>query len=91
MPGILVAVDRGIGRLVDAHEAGVVGIAARNRMILELAEVPRERDVLGARDVLVAEEQDLVLEQQGANFCDEPGSREATPSFTLESSAPMCR
>ena len=42
-------------------------------MVLELAEVPRERDVLGARDVLVAEEQDLVLEQQRADFGDEPG------------------
>ena len=42
-------------------------------MILELAEVARERDVLGARDVLVAEEQHPVLEQQRADLRDEPG------------------
>ena len=42
-------------------------------MVLELAEVPRERDVLGARDVLVAEEQHLVLEQQRADLREEPG------------------
>ena len=35
--------------------------------------MPRERDVLGARDVLVAEEHDLVLEQQRADFGDELG------------------
>ncbi len=39
--------------LVDTHQAGIVGIAARDRMVLELAEAPREGDVLGGRDVLV--------------------------------------
>ena len=52
---------------------GIVRIAAGDRMVLELAEVPRERDVLGTRDVLVAEEHDLVLEQQRADFGDELG------------------
>src|SRR5215470_16534336 len=42
-------------------------------MVLELAEVPRERHMLGARDVLVAEEQHLVLQQQRTDFGDEPG------------------
>ena len=42
----------------------MLGVAAGDRMILELAEAARERDVLGARDVLVAQEQHLVLEQQ---------------------------
>ncbi len=51
----------------------MIRIAAGDRMILELTEVPRERDVLGTRDVLVAEEQDLVLEQQRPDFRDEPG------------------
>ena len=73
VPGVLVAVVRAVGRLVDAHEPGVVGIAAGDRMILELAEVPRERDVLRARDVLVAEEQHLVLEQQRADLGEQRG------------------
>ena len=51
----------------------MVRIAAGDRVVLELAEVPREGDVLGARDVLVAEEQDLVLEQQRADLGDEAG------------------
>ena len=42
----------------------MVGIAAGHRMVFELAEVAGEGHVLGARDVLVAEEQHLVLEQQ---------------------------
>jgi hypothetical protein len=44
-------------RLVDADQPRVVGIAADDRVVLELAEMPRKGDVLGARDVLVAEEQ----------------------------------
>ena len=44
----------------------MVRVAADDRMVLELAEAARERDVLGTRDVLVAQEQDLVLEQQRA-------------------------
>ena len=46
----------------------MIGIAADDRMVLELAEAARERDVLGARDVLVAQEQHLVLEQQRADL-----------------------
>ena len=46
----------------------MIGIAAGDRVVLELAEVARERDVLGARDVLVAEEQHLVLQQQRADL-----------------------
>jgi hypothetical protein len=42
-------------------------------MVLELAEVTRERDVLGPRDVLIAEEEHAVLEQQRANLGDEAG------------------
>ena len=46
----------------------MIGIAAGDRVILELAEMPRERDVLGARYVLVAKEQNLVLQQKRADF-----------------------
>jgi hypothetical protein len=41
-------------------------------MILELAEVPRERHGLGTRDVLVAKEEHLVLDQQRAYLGHEP-------------------
>ena len=51
----------------------MLGIAAGDRMVLELAEVAREGHVLGARDVLVAEEQHLVLEQQGADLGHQAG------------------
>ena len=92
MPGVLVAVDRSVGRLVDAHETGIVRVAARDGVILELTEVPRERDVLGARDVLVAEEQDLVLQQQGANLGDEPGvARRDTQVHVGKLGADRCR
>ena len=42
----------------------MVAVAADHRVILELAEATREGDVLGAREVLVAQEQHLVLEQE---------------------------
>jgi hypothetical protein len=37
-------------------------------VIFKLAEIAREGDVLGATDVLVAEEQDPVLEKQSSNL-----------------------
>ena len=78
------------GRLVDAHEPGILGIAAGDRMVLELAEVPRERDVLGARDVLVAEEQHAVLEQQRADLGRRARRRaRRRRGSTLDSSAPI--
>jgi hypothetical protein len=42
----------------------MIRIAAGHRMIFELAEMARERHVFGARQVLIAEEQDLVGQQQ---------------------------
>ena len=51
----------------------MIRIAAGDRMVLELAEVAGEGDVLGAADVLVAEEQHLVLQQQGADLGDQVG------------------
>jgi hypothetical protein len=69
----------------------MVRIAANDRMVLELAEVTRESDVLRARDVLVAEEQHAVLEQQRANLGDETGVSDAAPRLTLDNSAPMAQ
>src|ERR1700751_3882464 len=60
MPSILVAIVRGIGRLVNPHEAGIIRVATSDGVIFKLAEIARERDVLGATEVLVAEEKDLV-------------------------------
>ena len=71
VPGVLVAVVGRVGRLVDAHQARIVRIAAGDRVVLQLAEVAGERDVLGARDVLVAEEQHAMLQQQGADLRDQ--------------------
>jgi hypothetical protein len=68
VPRVLVAVDGRVGRLVDLHEPGVFGITADDRVILELAEAAREGHVVGAADVLVAEEQHAVLEQQAADL-----------------------
>ena len=46
----------------------MLGIAPGHRVILELAEMARKSDVLGPRDVLIAEEEHAVLEQQRADF-----------------------
>jgi hypothetical protein len=49
----------------------MVGVAAGDRVALELAEMAREGDVLGARDVLVAEEQHPVAQQQASDLGDQ--------------------
>ena len=67
----------------------MIRVATRYGVIFKLAEIARERDVLGATDVLVAEEQNLVLEKQSSNLCHETGVRDATPRLTLLTSAPM--
>jgi len=51
----------------------MIGVAAGDRMILEFAKVAGEGDVLGAGDVLVAEKQHLVLQQQRADLGHQPG------------------
>ena len=48
-------------------------------MVFKLAEVPREGNVLGARNVLVAEKQHLVLQQQRPNFSDQSGVARRDP------------
>ncbi len=69
---------------------GCSGSLPDHRMILELAEAPREGDVLGARDVLVAQEQHLVLEQQRLDFAEQPHRRaKRRRGLTPNSSAPM--
>ena len=46
----------------------MLGIAAGDRVVLELAEMAGEGDVLGARHVLVTEEQHPVAEEQAADL-----------------------
>ncbi len=70
VPGVLVAVDRLVGALVDLHQAGVLRVAPGHRVVLELAEAPGERDVVAAADVLVAQEQHLVLEQERTDLVE---------------------
>jgi hypothetical protein len=51
----------------------MIRVATRYRVIFKLAKIARECDVLGATDVLIVEEQDLVLEKQSANLCHKTG------------------
>jgi len=51
----------------------MIGVAPGDRMVLELAKVASKADVLPARDVLVAEEQHLVLQQQRPDLGHQPG------------------
>ena len=51
----------------------MIGVAAGDRMVFELAEMAREGDMLRARDVLVAEEQHLVLQEQGPDLGHQGG------------------
>jgi hypothetical protein len=62
--GVLVVLGLAVEVLVDAGQTGVVGVAADDRVVLQRAEPLGKGDVLGAGDVLVAEEEDLVLEEQ---------------------------
>jgi hypothetical protein len=49
----------------------MLGMAARDRMILQLAEAPRERDMLGARDLLIAQKEHAMREQRAADSGEE--------------------
>ncbi|MCY1378308.1 hypothetical protein D9M69_659320 [compost metagenome] len=51
----------------------MLGVAADHGVVLELAEVAGEGDVLGAREFLLAEEQHLVLQQQRADLGRQAG------------------
>ena len=61
MEGVLVVLGRAVQVLVDPDQARVVRVAAGHRVVLERTEPLGQCDVLGAGDVLVAEEQHLVL------------------------------
>jgi len=73
MPGVLIAVVGDLGRFVDAHKAGMLGVAAGDRMILDLAKMAGEGDMLGPGDALVSEEEHLVLQQQRPDLGHQPG------------------
>ena len=61
-------------------------------MILERAEAPGESDVLGASDVLVAEEQHLVLEQQRPDLGEQGVVARGVAEVDVRmSSAPMAQ
>ena len=51
----------------------MLGVAVGDRMILELAKMAGEGDMLAAGDVLVAEEQHPVLQQQRPDLGHQPG------------------
>ncbi|MNT04912.1 hypothetical protein D3C72_1395100 [compost metagenome] len=69
MPGIFVAFGRAVRGLVDLNQSRVIGMAAHHWMVLKLAEAARKGHVLRARDVLVAEEQHAMLQEQRPDFC----------------------
>src|SRR4051812_11048031 len=71
--GVLVVLRSAVEVLVDAHQTRVLRVAARDRVVLERTEALRQRDVLAAGDVLVAEEEDLVLHQQVPDLVEEAG------------------
>jgi len=63
----------------DHHDLRVTRLVLREGMDFKLAEKPRERDVLLAREVLSEEENDLVLEERPVNLlegCPLEGFRE---------------
>ena len=49
----------------------MVRVAARDRVVLQLAEMTGERDVFGADDILIPEKQHLVLQQERTDFRDQ--------------------
>src|SRR4029079_5514162 len=49
----------------------MIGIATGNRMILKIAEAPCEGDMLRLADLLVAQEQNLVIEQRLPDFAEQ--------------------
>jgi hypothetical protein len=69
VPAVLVATD---GRfLLEPDEFGLVGVRRDERMDLEVAEPPGERHVLGRRERLIAEEQDLELVEAAGELGDD--------------------
>ena len=71
VPSVFEVVGRRILVLVDLHQTGIFGIAADHRMVFKRPEALGKGDVIGARDVLIAQEQHLVLEQLGADRAEQ--------------------
>ena len=53
-----------VRRLVKPHQPLVIQITSSYQMVFELPEALDEGEVFGARDVLAAEEQTLMFQQQ---------------------------
>ncbi|MNE91167.1 hypothetical protein D3C80_1887460 [compost metagenome] len=68
MPCIFVAVRPLIRRLVNTDQAWMLGIAARDRMILKLAKSPRERHVFRVAQILISQKQHTMFEQCRADL-----------------------
>ena len=66
MPVVLVGIA--LFAAIDAHQPRMFGVAAGDRVIFQLAEAAREGDVFGAADVLIAQEQHPMREQQRLDF-----------------------
>ena len=64
MERVLVLLGRAVEVLVDPDQARVLRVAAGDRVALERAEPLGQLHVVGAADRLVAEEEDLVLQEQ---------------------------
>ncbi|MNT48848.1 hypothetical protein D3C72_1856520 [compost metagenome] len=60
---VVVLVVLALVAAVDLHQAGVLWIAAGDRVVFQITEIACECHVFGAGDVLVVEEQHLVLQQ----------------------------
>ncbi|MNC36985.1 hypothetical protein D3C75_855330 [compost metagenome] len=71
MPGVLVAVDRLVGAFVDLHQARRLRMGRRHRVVLQLAEAAGEGHVIRTRNVLIAQEQHLVLQQQSLDLVEQ--------------------
>ena len=67
----------------------MVAVARHHRMVFKLAEAAREGHMLGARNLLVFQEQHFVLEQQARTSAKTAPSRDTSPRLMLTSSAPM--
>jgi hypothetical protein len=64
---------RAVEVLVDPDQAGVLGVASGHRVALQRPEALRQLHVVCPRDVLVAEEEDLVLEQEVLDLAEDRG------------------
>ena len=71
--GVLVLLGRAVEILVDPDQAGVLGVAAGDGVVLQRTEALCELHVVGAADVLVTEEQDLVSQEELVDLGEDRG------------------